>query len=120
MKKFWIVLKKELKDCFRDKRSIAMMLLPLMVFPILLTFFNKQIESADESVVDCIVVACDNETEISEIVSLLSVNGTRVEISDSKDATTDLKSGKLALIIHRDENGYQLIYDRNSIKSSKV
>ena len=120
MKKFLIVLKKELLDCFRDKRSVAMMLLPLLIFPLLLTFYNEQVETAEEKVVDKLIVATNNENDISEIIDILTANGTNVEISQSIDATTDLKSGKVSLIINRDDNGYKLIYDQNSIKSAKA
>ena len=120
MKKFWIVLRKELLDCFRDKRSIVMMLLPLLVFPLMLTFYNEQVKAADEKIMDKLVVATNSENDILELTDLLSANGTNVEISQSENITTDLKAGKIALIINRNENGYQLIYDQNSIKSTKA
>lgn len=120
MKKFWVVLKKELLDCFRDKRSIVMMILPLLIFPLLLTFYNEQIESADESLAEQLILATNDEAGIEEVTDFLTFNDIKVEIVKTDDAATDLKSGKVSLILNKDENGYHIIYDQNSIKSTKA
>ena len=120
MKKFWIVLKKELLDCFRDKRSIVMMILPLLIFPLLLTFYNEQIESADESLEEQLILATNDEAGIEEVTDFLTFNDIKVEIIKTDDAATDLKAGKISLILNKDENGYHIIYDQNSIKSTKA
>lgn len=120
MKMFWVVLKKELLDCFRDKRSIVMMILPLLIFPLLLTFYNEQIESADESLAEQLVLATNDEAEIEEVTNFLTINDIKVEIVKTDDAATDLKAGKISLILDKDENGYHIIYDQNSIKSTKA
>lgn len=120
MKKFWVVLKKELLDCFRDKRSLVMMILPLLIFPLLLTFYNEQIESADESLSEQLVLATNNEAGIAEVTDFLTFNDINVEVVKTDDAPTDLKAGKISLILNKDENGYHIIYDQNSIKSTKA
>ena len=120
MKKLLIVLKKELTDCLRDRRSIVMMVLPLLIFPLLLSFYNAQIESADESLAEQLVLATNEKSEISEVTDFLSLNGIKVEIVKTDDAPTDLKSGKISLILNKEENGYHIIYDQNSIKSTKA
>lgn len=120
MKKFWIVLKKELLDCFRDKRSLVMMILPLLIFPLLLTFYNDQIESADESLAEQLVLATNDEAAIEEVTDFLVLNDIKIEIIKTNDAPADLKSGKISLILNKDENGYHIIYDQNSIKSTKA
>lgn len=120
MKKFWIVLKKELVDCFRDRRSIVMMVLPLLIFPLLLTFYNEQIESADESLAEQLVLATNDENGIAEVTDFLAFNDIKIEIIKTDDAATALKAGKISLILNKDENGYHIIYDQNSIKSTKA
>ncbi len=120
MIKFWIVLKKELVDCFRDKRSLVMMILPLLIFPLLLTFYNEQIESANESLAEQLVLATNDEAGIAEVTDFLIFNDVNVEVVKTDDATTDLKVGKISLILNKDENGYHIIYDQNSIKSTKA
>ena len=120
MKKLLIVLKKELTDCLRDRRSIVMMVLPLLIFPLLLSFYNAQIESADESLAEQLVLATNDENGISEVTDSLSLNGIKVEIVKTEEASTDLKSGKISLILNKEENGYHIIYDQNSIKSTKA
>ncbi len=120
MKKLWIVLKKELLDCFRDRRSIVMMILPLLIFPLLLIFYNEQIEAADESLAEQLVLATNDEKGISEVTDFLSFNDIKVEIVQTEDASTDLKTGKISLILNKDEKGYHIIYDQNSIKSTKA
>lgn len=120
MKKFWVVLKKECLDCFRDKRSIVMMILPLLIFPLLLTVYNTQIESADKSLAEQLVLATNNEAGIEEVTNFLAFNDLKVEIIKTNDAPTDLKSGKISLILNKDKDGYHIIYDQNSIKSAKA
>lgn len=120
MKKFLIVLRKELIDCFRDRRSILLMILPLLVFPLFLTFYNEQIDYADESLAKHLVLATNDEDGIAEVTKFLSINDIKVEVLKTDDASTDLKSGEISLILNRDENGYHIIYDQNSIKSTKA
>ena len=120
MRNFCTVFKKELLDCFRDRRSLIMMVLPLMIFPLLLTFYNNQIKSADESLSERLVLATDNPNGIAEITDFLEASGTVVDIIETEDAATDLKAGKISLILNRAEDGYHIVYDQNSIKSSKA
>ena len=121
MKSFLIILRKELLDCFRDKRSLLMMILPLFIFPLLLNVYNRQIASADESLSKQIILATNDESKIKEIAEIISLNGIDVDIIVTEDAATELKSGQVSLIVNKkDENGFQIIYDQNSIKSSKA
>lgn len=119
MKKFIIVLKKELIDCFRDKRSIFMMFLPIIIFPILLTFYNQQLKSVDQSTSRNITLATNDEKSIKDISSFLSSTGVYIQIIKSDNPISDLKSGKIGLILNNNNNGYSIFYNQNSIKSAK-
>ena len=119
MKKFKVVLKKELIDCFRDKRSILMMFLPIIIFPILLTFYNQQLNSANQSTSKNITLATNDENAVKDILTLLSSNGIYVKVIQSDNPISDLKSGKIALILNKNNNGYSIFYNQNSIKSAK-
>ena len=120
MKKFWIVLKKEVIDCFRDKRSMVMMLLPLLFFPLLLTFYNYQIESADKNISKKIVLSTNNEEEIVDFIDMLNVSGLNVEVISVDDPIQELKKGNISFIVNNVGNSYSLIYDQNSIQSTKA
>ncbi len=120
MKSFFVVLRKELLDCFRDKRSLVMMILPLFIFPLLLNIYNRQIASADENLSKQIILATNDESKIKEIAEIISLNGIDVVIIVTKDAATELKSGQVSLIVNKDKDGFHVIYDPNSIKSTKA
>ena len=73
MKKYLIILKKELKDCFRDRRSIVMMILPLLMFPLLLTLTNQQMKTADDMMTTGFSIASNTEIEISDLTASLKM-----------------------------------------------
>ena len=120
MKKYFIVLKKELLDCFRDKRSLVMMVLPLLLFPILLSFYNQQTESSDKSLSEQMIIASETKTELDEIAAVLSNGGAKIEVVEVDDPASELKSGKVVLILNKDEAGYHIVFNQTSIKSSKA
>ena len=120
MRKFWIVLKKELLDCFRDKRSIVMMLLPLLVYPVFLTVSNQQLTAADDTLATEITLATHNQSAIVEVVETLEASGLKVNITNGDNIVDDLKSGKAMLILDKNEDGYNILYDQNSVKSTKA
>ena len=120
MRGFLTVLRKELRDCFRDKRSIVMMLLPLFIFPVLLTLYNQQIKAVDESFEERLSLTSETPNAMGELVELLISNGIEVVFVESEDPSVDLKAGKTSLILNKNADGYHIIYDQNSIKSTKA
>ena len=120
MRNFLIVLKKELLDCFRDRRSIAMMLMPLLIYPILLAVSNQQLIAADDSLSTEITLATYNETAIVELVYYLKAGGLEVNVINDGNQNENLKSGKVLLVVDKTENGYHILFNQGSIKSTKA
>lgn len=118
MKGIFIVLKKELIDCFRDKRSIFMTFFPMLIFPLSLSFYSYQIKSANERLANKVIVATDNQNEISTVIGALKDSGFDAEIILSDDSASLLKTGKVNLIIKKNKTGYRVIYNQNSAKST--
>lgn len=118
MKQYLIILKKELVNYFRDKRSIMMMLIPLLIFPLLLYATNIQTKNAEESVADNIIISTNSQNEIADLISILNQSGIAVEINTSNAPYDELKSGNISIIINKDNSGYNIIYNQGSIKST--
>ena len=120
MHNFMIVLKKELRDCFRDKRSLVMMLIPLLIYPLMFIAIDAQQTTADDTLAVEITFATNDEEMIAELVSALKATDLKVNVVKDGNAIDDLKSGRVMLIVDKDESGYQIVYDQASLKSSKA
>ena len=120
MRNFWIVLKKELINCFRDRRSLIMMVLPLLIYPIFIVTTNQQMTAADNSLSTEITLATYNEAAIVELVDSLKAGGLEVHILNDADPSENLKSGKVDLVVDKGENGYRILFYQGSIKSTKA
>ena len=118
MRSFFVIAKKELVDCIRDKRSIVMMLLPLLIIPVSFFIIDSQMMSTNEVLKEEITICTDNEIESQAVVDQLLVQGARVNVISSSNAKSDLKSGKITLIVNKDNGGFHIIYDQSSIKST--
>lgn len=118
MKKYLVILKKELKSYFRDKRSIVMMLIPLLIFPVIIYASNQQTQSAENAIADCISISTTSKENIADLVSTLTLSGINVDILEATAPYDELKTGKILLIIEKSESGYSIIYDQNSAKST--
>lgn len=120
MKKFSIIFIKEIRDCIRDRRSIVMMILPLLIFPLLLTGYNLQTIRADKNISEQLVLATNDNTTVPEITDVLESNNVNVKILETENPTDDLKVGKISLILNKKGDGYHIIYNQNSITSTKA
>ena len=118
MKKYLVILKKELKSYFRDKRSLVMMLIPLLLFPVLIYASNQQAQSAQDAIADCISISTNSQENIAELVETLTLSGINVDIVQTENPYDELKTGKIALIIEKNAEGYAMVYDQNSAKST--
>ena len=120
MNSIHIVLIKELKDCFRDKRSIVMMLLPILIFPMLFSFYNYQVNKAEKELTNEILIASSNKDNLSEVYGFLTSAGVKVTITASEDNKELLKLGDVFVILEKDATGYHATYNPNSVKSTKA
>lgn len=118
MKQYLVILKKEFLNYFRDKRSIIMMLIPLLFFPLVLYATNIQTQNAEDSIADYIAISTNSQNEIADLVSTLNQSGIRVEINTSNTPYDELKTGNISMVINKDASGYNIIYNQTSIKST--
>jgi len=127
MKKAWIVFLKEIKDAFRDKRTIiTSILIPALIFPILMTFMSSSINNTTEEALENIPIAYIGED--SQLKTYLQ-NLPNITIVSSQDPQADLDNSKISAIIEV-ENGFEqaiasgskgkinIKYDESKIKSS--
>ena len=118
MKKYLIILKKELTLYLRDRRSLVMMLLPLLIFPLVLYASNQEIKNAENAISESISIATNSTEELADFLSTLNTLGINVDILESETPYNELKTGKIALVIDKNEEGYSIIFDQNSAKSA--
>ena len=118
MKKYLIILKKELKVYLRDKRSLVAMLLPLLIIPLMLYASNQEIKNAESTVAKSISISTSSTEELADFISTLKLAEINVNAIESATPYDDLKTVKILLIIDKDETGYSIIFDQNSTKSA--
>lgn len=108
------ILKKELREVFRDKKSLAMMfIIPIMIPLIVLgmsALFESQMNS-DNTVYNKIGFAYNLSSKEEELIKSLEIDktlGTKEELEDS------LKKGDIYLYITKENNKYTLNYNMSS------
>ena len=123
-----IVLKKELKDLFRDKKTFIMgVLIPLLLIPVLFYVMDKSMSSFIEDAKKSITIGIQDESNGSFGQFIKSQKN--INIKKSNDFEEDVKNGDidLAIVIPKDfENNLQsekqseltIIYDNSSQSSS--
>lgn len=108
-----VVLKKELIDMFRDRKSLIVgILIPLLLMPILSFFMGNMIKDSTKSVEEnCKIAIIDNNN--SSLTKFISSDKS-IQIENSSDAEQAVKDGKVYLVIKiPDEFDNSLISDKN-------
>ncbi|MGL6184313.1 MAG: ABC transporter permease [Clostridium chrysemydis] len=103
MNSFLVVLKKELKDIFRDRKTIFFsILLPIIVFPLIFMFMNKSMENTvdDANKNINIVIQGDSNSSIANILK----SQQNINIKNPDDPKEALKDGDIQLIINIPSN----------------
>lgn len=116
-KDYILILKKELTDIFRDKRSIAMLFVPVLMFPLMYFFMGTQL--TDSNLTENIPCIVDCATEDDRAVYEMIFKGTDIvkETDIVEDMYTDLKKGAVYGIISIDNGTIRVINSRNSTKA---
>lgn len=92
----WIVFKKELKDIFRDKKTLIMsIVIPVVLFPLLFGIMGRSANSAEKKVTNNLSIAIKDESKSS--LGEFIRQQKNIKIKDSKDIAADVKSGKILL-----------------------
>lgn len=91
-----IVFKKEIKDMFRDKKTlITSIVIPLIIFPIIFGLMGKGIDSSTKKVTENLKISVKDEGKSSFTEFIKTVPN--VNILDSKDLKKDVQDGKIYL-----------------------
>ena len=112
----WNILKKELRELFRDKKSLAMMLIIPIFIPLIMLGMsalfeaqaNKDIEEYNK--IGFAYELSQEEKQIAEEMNIEVINGTEEELKQKYD------NGEINLYITKDGNKY--ILNNNSTETS--
>ncbi len=108
-----IVYKKELKDMFRDKKTlIAAILIPLLLYPLIFGFMGKGTKNNMESVKNDMKIAVVDKGN-SKLGKFIKSQKS-LKIQQSTDIFKDVQEGKLLLGIEIPEN-----FDKNLMEDKK-
>lgn len=123
-----IVLKKELKDLFRDKKTFIMgIVIPLLLIPVLFYVMDKSMSSFMEDAEKSIIIGIQDESNGSFAEFIKSQKN--INIKESNNFEKDVKNGKIDVAINIPKNFEEnlqnekqseltIIYDNSSQSSS--
>lgn len=111
----FVVLKKELKDMFRDKKTLFVgILIPLLMMPILFGVMgksvNKSMKSAQENIK--IVLQDKGDSNFAKFISKKE----NIKVVESQKPEEDVKNGKIALSLEIPEDFEKNINDEKISK----
>jgi sodium transport system permease protein len=122
-----VVFKKELKDLFRDKKTVIVsILLPLIIFPVMYGLMGRGIDSTNKKVESNLKIAISGET--NQTLNKLISEQKNVTVIKSADMKKDVQDGKIYLGLIIPDNfekdisneknvGIKVIYDDTSQSS---
>ena len=103
MSNFLTVLKKELLDIVRDKKTLVFtLILPILIYPIMFKFMSSSMEKAVTDVEKEINIYIEGDTDSTMAKVITSLENIRLPEIDSP--TEALKNGDIQLIINIPEN----------------
>jgi len=108
MNKIWLIFKKEMREVFRDKKSLAMMLVVPLMIPLLVIGFsflfddemNKDVETYNK--IGFVYTPSDAEKSIIENAEIDAVYGSLEEIEEKYE------NGEIDLYITKDNSNYTM------------
>ncbi len=112
------MLKKELREVFRDKKSLAMMLIVPIMIPLLILGFSALFDNqtnqeiSDYHTIGFSYELSDQEKELVKAMEVEAVFETSEELQKL------LQQGKIYAYIDKQDSGYQIKYDADSSDSS--
>lgn len=120
-KHIWIVFQKEMKDSFRDKKSvITNILLPLFLIPLVYYFMNMGMQGAVKDVEDNMkITIISNQMEQAEQFTKQNIIGEdKIEIvkNDEETAKKELEEGNINCIITYADDFFTNLTEGNSSK----
>lgn len=128
MNKASVVFKKEIKDLFRDRKTLLVsILIPLILFPIIFFAIGKSATSNVKKVEENFKVSIKGGSNSNFVGFVKKLD--KIQITDSKNPEEDVKEGKLLLALEVPDNidnlikeekdaPIKIIYDNSSQQSS--
>lgn len=127
MNNFFVVLKKELTDIFRDKKTLIFtILLPIILYPAMFKIIDVTIKDTTSSIEKNLTIGYkgDKESSVYKIIEKMD----NITIDDEGNEEEKLNKGKVSLIIDvpkdfdsqiigEKKTNINIIYDENSNKS---
>ncbi|AYE34381.1 ABC transporter permease [Clostridium septicum] len=103
MSNFFTVLKKELLDIFRDKKTLVFtLILPILLYPLMFKFMSSSIEKTQKDAEKEINIVIEGDSNSLMAKTLTSLENIKTHTVDSP--TESLKKGDIQLIVKIPEN----------------
>lgn len=103
MNNFLTVLKKELLDIVRDKKTLVFtLILPILIYPIMFKFMSSAMEKTQADVQKEINIYIDGDKDSSMAKAITSLNN--IKVPEIESPTEALKNGDIQLIVKIPEN----------------
>lgn len=113
-----LVLKKELREVFRDKKSLAMMLIVPFMIPLLIIGMSALFDSEISKGVDQ-VFTIGFDYELSDVEKeLAKKSNIKIKMEDASKLKKLCQEEKISLYITKKEDSYIINYDQNKEKSN--
>lgn len=110
MNKASLVFKKELRDLFRDRKTLLVsILIPLIIMPLIFFVIGKSASSNEKKVEENFKIAITGGANSDFVGFVKKID--KIQIIDSKNPEEDVKEGKLLLALEVPENIDSLIKD---------
>lgn len=118
--KVFYVLKKELREVFRDKKSLAMMLIIPILIPLMVIGMSYLFDSEVNSEVETynkIGFSYELSEEEKKIISSLEIDAT---IGTKEEIENSFNKGEIYTYIIKENNTYTIHYDDANVESSQA
>ncbi|MCR1950984.1 MULTISPECIES: ABC transporter permease [unclassified Clostridium] len=103
MNNFLTVLKKELLDIVRDKKTLVFtLILPILIYPIMFKFMSSAMEKTQSDVQKEINIYIDGDKDSSMAKAITSLDN--IKMPETESPTDSLKNGDIQLIVKIPEN----------------
>ncbi|WP_291650235.1 ABC transporter permease [Clostridium sp.] len=103
MNNFFTVLKKELLDIVRDKKTLVFtLILPILIYPIMFKFMSSAMEKTQSDVQKEINIYIDGNKDSSMAKAITSLDN--IKLPEIESPTESLKNGDIQLIVKIPEN----------------
>ena len=103
MSNFITILKKELLDIVRDRKTLVFtLILPILIYPLMFKFMSSSMEQAQTDVQKEINIYIDGDTDSLMAKTITALEN--IKTPDVESPTESLKNGDIQLIINIPEN----------------